>query len=60
MSGKKTKTMRRVMKKAFLEEYLGIVNQYVKNICNEPFKVRLSYTWKILCKRNPHTGKKVK
>ena len=53
MSGRKVKTIRRVMKKNSNKIKLDFLN----SICYEPFKVRFKLAVKILFKRKPKDKK---
>lgn len=59
MSQSKIKEYRRMIKRTAQGKYKGYIYDYIENLCREPLRVRLHFLWLILCKKNPHTGKKV-
>lgn len=59
MSQSKLKLYRRAVKRSSQKNYNKYIYDYIEGLCREPLKVRLHYLWLIICKKNPHTGKKV-
>lgn len=59
MSGKIAWLSRKLGQKEFDRNARKVIYTYVERLCREPFKVRLSFAWRFVRGRNPHTGVKV-
>ena len=58
MSQKMMKLSRKIGQKEFDKSARKAIFLYVDRLAAEPFKVRLSYAWRFIRGRNPHTNKK--
>lgn len=60
MSGKVMRLSRKIGQHEFNKHAKAAIYKYIDRLCSAPLRTRLSYAWRFIRGRNPHTGVKVR